>query len=208
MFQQPRDSGDKAPIAEMVGSLVLIVVREYRTGIITTLKPGGTDAVACDVHCLDGQHGGEVFTDALLFQGALVGSLKGAAGGEPVLGRIAQGIAKPSQNPPYILQPFTDADAAIAGPYWARVQSQQFQAPAPAAPPVQQQAPAAAAYVPPAAPVAPPAAAPAIELPGGMLLDAYLNLQPEVQRVIFPSFPETARALLRQAYPQAVPAGV
>ena len=105
MFQQPSEAGDKVPVAELINSLVLIWVREHRTGITTTF--GEKDAVACDVHVLDGAHGGEVFDNALLFQGGLIGSLKSAAGGDPVLARIGVGVGKPGQNPPYILQPFT-----------------------------------------------------------------------------------------------------
>ena len=95
MFQQPSAAGgDKVPVPELVGSLVLIYVREYRTGIVTSF--GEKDAIACDVHVLDGPKGGEVFDNALLFQGALIGSLRAAVSGDPVLARIGQGVAKPS----------------------------------------------------------------------------------------------------------------
>jgi hypothetical protein len=185
MFQQPRESGDAVPFGEMVGSLVLFDCRELRTGIPTTF--GEKEAVAATVHCLDGQHGGEVFEDALIFPGALIGALKGAIGGEPVLGRIGLGTPKPNQKPPYLLQPFTDADAAVAGPYWTRHQAGKLQQPAQAAPapaPVQQQ------YVPPQ-PAAPAPAA------NGAAMDVAVwdQLPPEVQ------------ALMRQSDPAKVPAG-
>lgn len=149
-FQQPAQGGDKVPMAELVGSLALFNVTEHRTGIATV--HGEKDAIACDVHVLDGAHGGEVFDNALLFPGALIGALKHAVGGGPVLGRVVLGTATAGQNPPYVLLPFTAQDAAVAGPYWAGVQAKGFQAPAAAVP-----TPAAAA--PPAAATPSPAAA-------------------------------------------------
>lgn len=162
MFQQPREI-TAVPVSEMVGSLVLFIVHRYRTGINTSFG-NDKDAVECDIYCLDGQHAGEAFPGGLIFQGALIGSLKGYAGSpEPVLGRIGLGDAKPKQNPPYLLIPFTQADAAIAGPAWARIQAGQFRAPAqngtaPAAP-AQQYAPVPQQQY-QAPPVPQPAAAP------------------------------------------------
>jgi hypothetical protein len=148
MFQQPAENGDKVPVAELINSLVLIWVREHRTGITTTF--GEKDAVDVDLHVLDGPHGGETFDNALLFQGALIGSLKAAVGGDPVLARIGVGVGKPGQNPPYVLNPFTEQDGVTATSYLQRMR-----------PPVQQPPPAAAAPpVPTPAPAAPsPAAA-------------------------------------------------
>lgn len=164
-FQQPAEQGDKVPMAELPGSLVLIKVTEHRTGIATDYGP--KDAVACDVHVLDGKHGGEVFDNALLFQGALIGALKGAVGGGPVLGRVALGTAKAGQNAPYVLLPFTAQDAAVAGPYWASVQAKGFQVPAAAVPTPAAAAPPAAATPSPAAAspaTASPAAAGTVDL--------------------------------------------
>jgi len=137
-------------------------VREYKTDITTTF--GEKDAVACDVHVLDGPKANEVYDNALLFQGALVGSLKFAAGGDPVLGRIGVGVAKPNQNAPWILIPFTDADAVLATAYVARM-PKPFQAPAAApAVPTPAAAPPVAAVPSPAA-ASPAAASPAAPAP-------------------------------------------
>jgi hypothetical protein len=170
MFQQPSAAGDKIPVPELVGSLVLIYVREYRTGIVTSF--GEKDAIACDVHVLDGPKSGEVFDSALLFQGALIGSLRAAVGGDPVLARIGQGVAKPNQSPPYVLNPFTAADAAIATAY-----IQQMPKPFQAAPPAS--APAAAHNGAPQVPA--PAAAPA---PAAVPAVDYASLPPEVQELL------------------------
>lgn len=126
MFQQP-SQGDQVKVAELVGSLVLIWVKEYREGIMTV--HGESDAVVVDLHALDGPKGGEKFENTLIFQRALIGSLRSAIGGEPVLGRIGTGIANPGKNAPFILQPFTDDDAAVATGYIQRM-PKPFQAPA------------------------------------------------------------------------------
>ena len=126
MFQQP-SQGDQVKVAELVGCLVLVWVKEFREDITTTFGP--SDAVIVDMHVLDGTKGGEKFENTMLFQKALIGSLKPAIGGEPVLGRVGQGVSKPGQSPPYILQPFTDADAAVATGYIQRM-AKPFQAPA------------------------------------------------------------------------------
>jgi hypothetical protein len=126
MFQQP-SQGDQVKMAELAGCLVLIWAKEYREDVTTV--HGSTDAIAADVHVLDGAKGGEKFENTLIFGRALVGSLRSAVGGEPVLGRVGQGVSKPGQNAPWILQPFTDADAAVATGYIQRM-AKPFQAPA------------------------------------------------------------------------------
>lgn len=114
MFSQP-SQGDKFNVSEHIGSLCLFFVHDVRQDINTGY--GSKEAVACDVHVLDGPGAGEIAQDTLLFQGALIGSLRSAAGGDPVLGRIGQGLAKPGQNAPYILSEYTAQDAALAEKY-------------------------------------------------------------------------------------------
>lgn len=166
MFQQP-SQGDQVKVAELLNCLVLVWVRELREDIATTFGP--SDAIACDIHVLDGTKGGEKFENTLVFQKALIGSLRGAIGGEPVLGRIGQGVAKPGQSAPYILQPFTDADAAVATGYIQRMKPG-FQQGASANPP-----PAAAAATPS------PAASSA---PGNGAMVDISTLPPEVQELL------------------------
>ena len=123
MFQQPHQ-GDQVKVAELLGCLVLVYARELREDVATTYGP--SDAIVVDIHVLDGGKGGEKFENTMLFQKALIGSLRSAIGGEPVLGRVGQGVNKPGQSAPYILQPFTDADAALATGYIQRMQGQGF----------------------------------------------------------------------------------
>lgn len=111
MFQQP-SQGDKVNMNDLVGSLCLFYVEAVRDGINTPF--GEKEAVACDVHVLEGPQAGESYKNALIFQGALIGSLRGAAGGEPVLARVTHGVAKPGQKPPFVLAEFTAADAKLA----------------------------------------------------------------------------------------------
>ena len=120
MFQQPHQ-GDQVKVAELLGCLVLVYARELREDVATTYGP--SDAIVVDIHVLDGGKGGEKFENTMLFQKALIGSLRSAIGGEPVLGRVGQGVNKPGQSAPYILQPFTDADAALATGYIQRMAS-------------------------------------------------------------------------------------
>jgi hypothetical protein len=163
LFQQP-SQGDKFTVGDHVGSLCLFFVHDIRQGIATAY--GEKEAVACDIHVLDGPGAGEISHDALIFQGALIGSLRSAAGGDPVLARIGRGVAKPGQQPPFILGEYTADDARAAEEYLA-ARARRFQGngpttPAPGAP----QAPAATASAPAQAPAngspkgaAPPAAA-------------------------------------------------
>ncbi len=144
MFQQPSAGGERVSIPDLLGSLVLIWVREVREGIATPY--GEKEAVAVDLHVLDGAHGGEKFENSLIFQGGLIGSLRSAAGGEPVLGRISQGTAKPGQSPPFILLPYSEQDAAVATGYIQRM-PKSFQAPVAEAPAPAPAAPAAAPLV-------------------------------------------------------------
>jgi len=135
MFQQPAAAGDLFKTADHLGSLVLIWAREYRQGIVTSA--GVSDAIAGDVHVLQGPGAGEIFENTLLFGKALVPSLQSAVGQDPVLARIGQGIAKAGQTAPWILQPYTENDAAVASA-WITAHKPGFQkadTPPPAATP-------------------------------------------------------------------------
>jgi hypothetical protein len=181
MFQQP-SQGDRLDMKDVYGSLVLIWVREYREGITTPF--GEKDAVACDVHVLDGGKGGEKFENTLIFGGALIGSLRSAVGGDPVLGRIGQGVSKPGQNAPWIIQPFTDADAALATGYIQRMPK-----------PFQPSAGNGAAVTSPAAaPAANPPANPTAGTPSSSAAVPAAN--PPVD---FAALPPEVQELLRQA---------
>jgi len=62
----------------------------------------------------------EEHDNVLFFQGALISTLKPSVGSsKPVLGRLGRGTSKPGQSAPFILTPFTEADAKMARDYFS-----------------------------------------------------------------------------------------
>jgi len=128
-FSQPASASKFKP-ADYQGHLLLVYPTEYRTGIRTDY--GESDAIAARVVVLDGADGYEEHDNVLFFQSALIGTLKPSVGnGKPVLGRLGRGTSKPGQSAPFILTPFTEADAQVARAYFSQ---DQFEAPAAKAP--------------------------------------------------------------------------
>ncbi len=128
---------------EMNGHLVVVEVEGHETGIVTA--NGERDAIRGILHDVDAA---ETHEDVLIFPKVLVSSLKPRVG-QKVLGRIGQGVAKPGQNPPWIIEDASGDQAAAkrAGDYLAAWRAGEFSAPATAAPAAQAQAPAAAPQV-------------------------------------------------------------
>ena len=173
LFQQP-SQGDKFDVSQHTGSLCLFFVHDVRQGISTPF--GEKEAIACDVHVLDGPGAGEICENALIFQGALIGSLRSAVGGEPVLARITTGVAKPGQKPPFILAEFTAGDATTAEKYLTE-RAKRFQGTGPTTTaPGATQAPAATASA------ATPAPANSNGAPAGTV--DISSLPPEVQELL------------------------
>ena len=101
---------------ELKGSLLLIEALRLETGVSTDY--GVKDAVAATVHVLDGAQAPTVFRETLVFPAVLQGQLRPAIGsGDPVLGRVAQGVAKKGQSPPWELSDPTSADEKVATEY-------------------------------------------------------------------------------------------
>jgi hypothetical protein len=100
---------------ELHGSLLLFKVHGQEVGIKTV--HGDSNAIRADVHVLDGDKDGEVFTDTLVFPKVLQSQLKPSIGGM-VLGRLGQGHKKPGQSPPWTLAAATDADKATGRTYY------------------------------------------------------------------------------------------
>ncbi|MFD0884608.1 hypothetical protein ACFQ08_08585, partial [Streptosporangium algeriense] len=146
-FSQPSAASDFRA-KDHVGHLLLVYVRELRKDIVTTY--GTSDAIACDVVVLTDPNGPRCEPGVLLFQKPLIGSLTNSIGKDPVLARLGQGTAKPGQSAPYLLNPFTEQDAAFAtqylnsvggNPFPAAASTFQAPAPAPAHAPLPQPAP-------------------------------------------------------------------
>lgn len=149
-FAGPAPQRPKGPrLREMYGRLLLVMPLKLEEGIPNRLgKPGDVqDRLTADVVILDGgtiQYGGRpeaqpptphdkaaevpLKVDRMFISAAGIISqcrdaLAKRLAGKPgmVLGRLGLGEAKGGQNPPYLLQPFTEADAAIARQYLATV---------------------------------------------------------------------------------------
>lgn len=116
--------------ADLQGQLLIFKPIEYRTAIETVNGPA--DAISCDIVNLDTN---TEHTDVLFFNIAIRNALRPLIG-QKVIGRIAQGVAKPGKSAPWII-----ADASKDA---ADVAKAQAYAPSAAA-----AAPAASGAVPP-----------------------------------------------------------
>lgn len=122
MFSAPGAPGESVDYKELNGSLLLIKVHGMETGIQTV--HGVTDAARATITVLDGPQKGEEYDDALVFPRVLKSQLQRKVG-ELVLGRLGQGVAKPGQSAPWILNPATGNDTSVAE---AHLRSQQTSA--------------------------------------------------------------------------------
>lgn len=181
MFQQP-SAGSDFKAADHVGHLLLIYVRELRTGIVTAY--GNSDAISCDLVVLTDPNGPRCETQVLFFQKPLIGSLRNSIGGDPVLARLGQGVAKPGQSAPYILNPFNEQDEAYARQWVMSVGGNPFQT----APTVQQ--PPAPAPVPQAA---------QFPVPSGVGAGVPAQVAAPAPQAVAPAAPAVASAPMPQA---------
>jgi hypothetical protein len=108
MFAAPSTGSDSVKPADLLGHLLLITPLEFKESITTAF--GESSAIAVDLVDLDTT---EVYNDVLFFGRGLIANLKSNIGAQ-VLGRMAQGIARPGQSAPWILEAATDADTAKA----------------------------------------------------------------------------------------------
>lgn len=109
-------AGSYVAIKDLLGELVLFTPTEYVEEVKTDF--GTKDAVTTDLVVLS--QGGTEYTDAMIFQGSLIGQLKRKIpGGRKLLGVIAKGEAKKGQNAPYILEAPTDEQKQMARDFLA-----------------------------------------------------------------------------------------
>lgn len=144
-FRDPAPPGQKIEWAEYKGSLLLFKVTGAVRTVTTTIrnaKTGGYDKDALPVRIvvLDGPKAGEMIDNGLIFPTILLSQVDGEVG-SMTLGRLNQGVAKPGQDPPWILDTATDADKQVAMQFLSNRS-------------IRQPAPAAAAPPPPPAPPA------------------------------------------------------
>lgn len=118
-FSAP-DSGYGPKAEALVGKLLLLTPTKHREGIVTA--NGVKDSVDGDLVIINENDPTQSEQTKFGFmQGKLIAALKDRIGKGPVLGRMAMGEAKPGQNKPYVLEPYTAEDAAKAKAYLASV---------------------------------------------------------------------------------------
>ena len=135
-FQQPGVGGDKFEAANHEGHLLLFFPTVFRADVPTTM--GTSDCVDAKIVNLST---GQVLEDAKVWGKAMVPQLKGAVPDGMVLGWLGKGQAKGGNSAPWIIQPHSEADVAVAEAYLAANPRNQFAQPQGQAAP-QQQAPA------------------------------------------------------------------
>lgn len=93
---------------EMKGHLLMVSPIAWEPDIKTTM--GVKDALRADVVDLTD---GTEYADTLIFPRVLASSLRSRIG-QKVLATLTQGVAKPGQNPPWILEDASGDSAAVA----------------------------------------------------------------------------------------------
>jgi hypothetical protein len=130
-FDDPA-SGAGIDLQPLLGRLLLVKPHRIEVGINTS--NGVRDATVADVIILDGPEAGTVHESAFIWPKVLQSNLAPTVGtGRFQLGRLAQGIAKPGQNPPWKLEAGNDADRQTAARFLSGSGPAQRQQPAPAA---------------------------------------------------------------------------
>jgi hypothetical protein len=107
-FAAPGSSG-AFNYEEALGDLLIVSVKEYEESIPTTL--GDKPAIRADIIDVDNPF--LSVEDALIFPRVLVGSLRSRIG-QKVLGVLGQGVAKPGQNAPWIIEDASTDAKAVA----------------------------------------------------------------------------------------------
>ena len=139
MFATPSTGSDSVKPADLLGHLLLVTPLEFKESITTAF--GESSAIAVDLVDLDTN---ETYHDVLFFGRGLIANLKSNIGAQ-VLGRMAQGLAKPGQSAPWVLEAATEADTQKAVAYVTAQATGNIATPAPQAAP--QAAPVTAANI-------------------------------------------------------------
>lgn len=115
-FTDPAAGGDKLPLGELIGALLIFEPESVERGVQTVHGPA--DAVKATVHVVDGTHAGTTYNDTLIFPKVLVSQL-GPKIGQKVLARLGQGAAKPGQSAPWTLNAAAPTDVTVAEAFLA-----------------------------------------------------------------------------------------
>ncbi len=119
--------GAYVAMKDLMGELVLFTPTEHVEEVATDF--GTKDAVVTDLIVLTAEGGPAEYTDVMIFQGSIIGSLKRKVPvytngvltreGRKVLAVIGKGEAKKGQNAPYILIAPDDDQKQLARDYLA-----------------------------------------------------------------------------------------
>lgn len=131
-FAAPAPPSSGVKWDDLNGRLLLIEPKTAETGIATAF--GDTDAIRADIAVLDGDGKGDTYPDALVFPKVLQSQLRQQLG-QKVLGRLGQGVGKPGQSPPWLLEAATPDDQQTGIRYLEWRQQNTLAAPAPATTP-------------------------------------------------------------------------
>lgn len=114
--------------AELEGVLLLVQVLGVEEHVPTVhTQPGQkTPAVRATVSVLDGPQANTQHEDTLIFPKVLQSQLRGRVG-ELVLGRLTKGLAKPGQNPPWMLAAAEEKDVQVADDFMRKSATPQVQ---------------------------------------------------------------------------------
>ena len=115
------------------GSLLVVDVLGVEAHVPTVhTKPGEqSPAVRANVYVITGPGESDDYEDTLIFPKVLQGQLKGKIGSK-VVGRLTQGVAKPGQSAPWLIDAATEDDLAKARQWVAARTGAQFASAAPA----------------------------------------------------------------------------
>lgn len=116
-FATPAAPGAGISLADHVGALLLIDVIGVETGIKTV--HGDSDAIKANVNVLEGTGSPADYDETLIFPKVLQSQLRKSVG-QKVLGRLGQGVAKPGQSAPWVLNEATAEDIAKAEAWVAK----------------------------------------------------------------------------------------
>lgn len=134
-FVQPAPPGEGIQWGDLKGSLLIVEPLALEANINTTL--GEKPAVRARVSVVDGPNADEVYPDTLIFPKVLMSQTRTNIGSK-VLGRLVQGVAKPGQSAPWMLDEATADDMAKAQAWVRAHPASTFTQPAPPADPWQQ----------------------------------------------------------------------
>lgn len=110
-FSQPSAPGSGIKWDDHKGALLLIEPLSHEQGVKTSY--GDADAVEANVHVIEGTGAGISYASTLIFPKLLVSQTKGSIG-QKILGRLGQGVAKPGQSAPWLLEESSADDIAKA----------------------------------------------------------------------------------------------